>query len=433
MQLPDAETGSNDIRQAIGPSLAHSSAMTRIAFFGHDAADAAVRRRVQGFRDDGLKVTGFMMRRHDSASADWDNVDLGRTFDGAYVQRIKSIFAGAEKAAAERAKLAAADVIYARNLDMLATAFLARRKAKLRTPVIYEALDIHRLLTRKDLIGLAFRRMEGALLTRTKRLVVSSPAFLENHFQLRHKGRYRASLVENRLAAGADYGPRPAAIRPAPAGPLRVGWIGVLRCSRSLDLLTGAARALGQDVRIVLRGMPALTEIPDFYDRIQGIPNLEYTGPYKAPEDLSGVYSGLDLVWAGDFMEAGYNSVWLLPNRLYEGGYYGVPAIAPAGTETAKWVLGRGTGFTVDEDLAVNLPALIRELSKDRSAITTRRDRLLALPESVFVQPRGELAALIEDTLRNNAGVANVNVDQFSTTGARNPEAPARPQTAPGE
>jgi succinoglycan biosynthesis protein ExoL len=59
--------------------------MTRIAFFGHDAADAAVRRRVQGFRDDGLDVVGFTMRRRDdNTQVDWENVDLGRTFDGAY-------------------------------------------------------------------------------------------------------------------------------------------------------------------------------------------------------------------------------------------------------------------------------------------------------------------------------------------------------------
>jgi succinoglycan biosynthesis protein ExoL len=407
--------------------------MTRIAFFGHDAADAAVRRRVQGFRDDGLDVTGFMMRRHDSVNVDWENVDLGRTFDGAYVQRIRSIFAGARKAAIEREKLAQADVIYARNLDMLATAFLAKRYARLKTPVIYEALDIHRLLTRKDPIGLAFRRIEGALLTRTKRLVVSSPAFLERHFQVHHRGRYRASLVENRLAAGADYGPRPSGALASPVGALRIGWVGVLRCARSLDLLLKVARTMGPKIRIVMHGAPALTEIPDFHDKIQGIPNVEFHGRYKAPEDLARIYSELDLVWAGDFMEDGFNSVWLLPNRLYEGGYYAVPPIAPAGTQTAKWIQDRGVGFTVPGDLESTLPGLASNLADDRAAITTYRDRLLALSDDVFVQPRGEFAALIEDTLRDNARRANFNLGEFGTTTARNSSSEARPQVARGE
>ena len=194
------------VRKAGALSLQAYSRMKRIAFFAHDAADAAVRRRIQGFRDDGLDVVGFTMRRRDDINPEWENIDLGRTFDGAYAQRIKSIFRGARLAAAQRELLATADVIYARNLDMLATAFLAKRYAKLDTPVIYEALDVHRLLTRKDPIGLAFRRVEGALLARTRRLVVSSPGFLENHFERRHRGRYVASLIENRLAAGAEYG-----------------------------------------------------------------------------------------------------------------------------------------------------------------------------------------------------------------------------------
>ncbi len=409
--------------------------MTRIAFFGHDAADAAVRRRVQGFRDDGLSIIGYMMRRRDDVAVNWENVDLGRTFDGNYVQRVKSIVGGARKAAADKDRLAAADVIYARNLDMLATAFLAKRYARLKTPVIYESLDVHRLLTRKDVIGLVFRRIEGALLARTRRLVVSSPAFLENHFEVRHRGKYRPSLIENRLAAGGDYGPRPDRSPPAPASshPLRIGWIGVLRCSRSLGLLLGLARMFGPQVRIIMHGMPALTEIPDFHEKIKDLPNVEFHGRYKAPEDLSRIYSGLDVVWAGDFMEAGYNSVWLLPNRLYEGGYYAVPPIAPSGTQTAKWILDRGIGFTADEDLSVNLAALVKRLIADGRDIADRRERLLDLPEATFVQHRGELAALIEDSLRDATGPARSTLHQSGTTGARISAGPAASKSAARE
>ena len=372
--------------------------MTRIAFFGHDAADAAVRRRVQGFRDDGLEVIGFTMHRRDDYSVDWDNIDLGRTFDAAYAQRIASVFRGARLAAAQREKLASADVIYARNLDMLATALLARRKARLKTPVIYESLDIHRLLTRKDPIGFAFRRLEGALLKHTRRLVVSSPGFLTYHFEKHHRGRYTATVIENRLAAGADYGARPSANLPAP-GALRIGWVGVLRCKRSLGLLIDAAGKLGSAINIELHGIPALTEIPNFHARIKDIPNIRFHGRYRSPEDLASIYAGLDVVWAGDFMEADYNSVWLLPNRLYEGGYYGVPPIAPAGTQTAAWADTRNVGFTLPEDLASTLPQLLSQLAADKSPIADRRTRLLALPAANFVAERGELARLIANTL----------------------------------
>jgi succinoglycan biosynthesis protein ExoL len=407
--------------------------MTRIAFFGHDAADAAVRRRVQGFRDDGLDVVGFMMRRRDEAPTDWENVDLGRTYDGKYARRVESILAGARLAAAERETLASADVIYARNLDMLATAFLAKHKAKLKTPVIYESLDIHRLLTRKDAVGLTLRRFEGWLLERSSRLVVSSPGFLRNHFEVHHSGRYKACVIENRLAAGADYGPRPSKTSAAPDRPLRIGWVGVLRCWRSFGLLLDLARKLGNDVQIVMHGMPALTEIPDFHHRIQGLKNVHFHGRYRAPEDLARLYAGLDLVWAGDFMEAGYNSVWLLPNRLYEGGYYATPPIAPAGTQTAQWIDHRKIGFTIEENLARTLPTLVERLVADRTPIAEYRTRLLDLPADTFIAPQGELAALVSDTLRDNPAKPPSSLHQFSTRAAGKTEPLRASQVVPGE
>jgi succinoglycan biosynthesis protein ExoL len=417
----------------MGVGFAPLVSMTRIAFFGHDAADAAVRRRVQGFRDDGLEVVGFMMRRRDEIHAEWENVDLGKTFDGDYAQRLESVLTGAQRAVAERQKLASADVIYARNLDMLATAFLARKRLKLKTPLIYESLDIHRLLTRKDVVGLTFRRLEGWLLERTSRLIVSSPAFLKNHFEMHYPGRYDARLIENRLAAGADYGPRPASVASSSERPLRIGWVGVLRCWRSFGLLLDLARKLGDSVEIVMHGAPALTEIPDFHHRIQGLTNVHFHGRYRAPEDLARIYAGLDIVWAGDFMEAGFNSVWLLPNRLYEGGYYGVPPIAPAGTQTAEWINERDVGFVLEENLASTLPALIERLAADRAPIVERRERLLKLPTDTFIAPRGELAALIADAIRDTAGKPSRDMHQFSTRETRKVEAVSTPQSVSGD
>jgi succinoglycan biosynthesis protein ExoL len=371
----------------------------RVAYFGHDAGDAAIRRRVRAFADDGVSVTGFMMRRGDASPTEWKNVDLGRTADGAFVQRIRQVFAGTSKAAARRDELAEADVIVARNLDMLACAFLAKRKAKLDTPVIYESLDIHRLLCRQDPIGKSLRWLEGRLLRRTRGLIVSSPAFLRNHFERYYPGQFRPFLVENRLAAGAEYGPRPVPEMPAKGRPLRLGWVGVLRCQRSLDLLCALADQFPETLEVHLHGVPARNEIPVFEPEIAKHANMIYHGRYKSPEDLSELYSGLDMVWAGDFMEAGYNSVWLLPNRIYEGGYYCVPAFAPAGTQTAEWVSQRQGGFIVEEPLGDSLPGLVAGLIDNPQPILACARELAACPEDDFVQPVGMLSDLVDSAL----------------------------------
>jgi succinoglycan biosynthesis protein ExoL len=228
--------------------------------------------------------------------------------------------------------------------------------------------------------------------------VVSSPAFLRNHFEKHHRNRYTATLIENRLAAGADYGPRPE-LSSGQSGPIRIGWVGVLRCARSLDLLLHTAEKLRDRVRIEMHGQPALTEIPDFHARLEGHPNVTFHGRYRSPEDLAGIYAGLDAVWAGDFMEAGFNSLWLLPNRLYEGGYYAVPSIAPAGTQTAAWAEARGGGFALAEDLSQTLPRIIDQMFANPAMLAEKRARLLALPDATFVAERGELARLIADAL----------------------------------
>lgn len=376
--------------------------MTRIAFFGHDAADAAVRRRVKGFVEDGVDVTGFMMRRRDPGALDWENIDLGETRDGAFIQRIRQVFAGARIAAAQREKLAACDVIYARNLDMLACAFLAKRHTKLATPVIYESLDVHRLLTRTDFIGSAMRWLERALLKRSAGLVVSSPGFIRNHFEKRYPGDFRAFLVENRLAPNADYGSRACEQKSEPDSsgrPLRLGWVGNLRCQRSLDLLCALADRFPDTLEIRLHGLPARTEIEQFEPVIDMRANMTYFGRYRAPEDLAGIYEALDVVWAGDFMEAGYNSVWLLPNRIYEGGYYCTPSIAPAGTETAAWLERHECGFIIDEPLSATLQELVGQLITDRAPIAAKAATLARLPEETFIQPKGFLADIVRQSL----------------------------------
>jgi len=103
----------------------------------------------------------------------------------------------------------------------------------LKTPVIYECLDIHRLMVRGDAIGKVLRWIEGKLIIRSRGLVTSSPGFLRNYFEKYHRGRYKAYLVENRLAPGSDYGLRPAEPKQGVPEKLRLGWVGMLRCQRS--------------------------------------------------------------------------------------------------------------------------------------------------------------------------------------------------------
>ena len=370
----------------------------KIAFFGHDASDAAIRRRVVALEAAGYPVTGFMMRRDEDRPRLWENVDLGQTYDGAYGQRLQAIYQGSEIALRHQDVLRDAGLFYARNLDMLICTIIVRQRLGLAIPVVYECLDVHHLLSQQNVMGLALRAVERRLIRETSLLVYSSPAFEREYFAKHFAGLYQPFLLENRLVPGETLAAR---LRQAStsSGKLRIGWFGILRCARSLSLLTALAAQYPEDIEIIIRGIPAETQVPDFAAEIAAHPNIHFGGPYEAPQDLDEIYNSVDLVWAGDFYQAGQNSRWLLPNRIYEGGYFATPAIAPAASETGNWVSRREAGFSLPEPLEVSLPALVQQLLARPEAIREKASVLAGLSDEIFIQPDDEMKKLIAAAL----------------------------------
>jgi len=372
--------------------------MQTVAYFGHDVKDAAIRRRIGALEQDGMHVVGFTKRRAEFVDPAWDNTDLGKTKDGALLQRILSIFTGAFRGWKARHKLKTADVIIARNLDMLACAILVNKTTGANLPIIYECLDVHRLMCREDLIGRTLRRLEAWLMSKTTGLILSSPAFLTEYFEKYHGQQERVRLVENRMVPAmitqfhrdADALPEKAVSKK-----LHLGWVGVLRCSRSLDIMCQLADMYPDVLQIELHGVPSLPEIPDFENRIKGHENITFHGRYKSPEDLERIYKSIDVVWSIDFMEAGQNSVWLLPNRIYEGGYFSVPAIALQETQTAKWLDSKGVGFIISEPLVEATSDLIERLLESPDLIAQKQSKLAALEADTFIQPEGFIKNIV--------------------------------------
>jgi succinoglycan biosynthesis protein ExoL len=164
-----------------------------------------------------------------------------------------------------------------------------------------------------------------------------------------------------------------------------------------LSLLLDLAARFPRQVELSLRGIPARAAIDDFEARVGAAENVSFGGRYAWPGELGAIYGDVDMVWAGDFHDAGANSKWLLPNRLYEGGYYGAPALAPADSETGRWIEAHGFGFTLAEPLEETLPAFVREL--DSAKLAAARERLLSAPADTFLQPKDELAGVLEAAL----------------------------------
>jgi len=348
--------------------------MLHVLYLAHDLNDPAVRRRILMLKAGGAEVTvaGFARKANPFAEVEGIvPIDLGRTFDGRFIQRLATIGRAALSLSVKLAGNPRPDVIIGRNLEMLALAHRAGTLMGGDIPIVYECLDIHRLMLRNDLAGQALRAIEGRLCRKSALLMTSSPAFLKQYFERYGQVDLPAVLVENKVleldqTAGICASARPA---PSPGQPWRVGWFGALRCRRSLALLADLARRMDGRVEIVLRGRPAYDQFVDFDRQVQDAPFMNFAGPYRNPEDLADIYGGVHFSWLLDFFEEGMNSNWLLPNRLYEGCRHATVPIALAGTETAGFLRDRGIGLILEDPSPDALHDLMEEaICADRYA-----------------------------------------------------------------
>jgi succinoglycan biosynthesis protein ExoL len=324
--------------------------LPRILYLVHNLSDPAVERRIAMFRAGGAEVEIAGFRRGDAPSPNLplDTVlELDITHDGRMLHRLAATARAAAGARNWSQTLRRPDIIVARNLEMLGVANRLLGRWDRPPRLVYECLDIHRLMLRPDGIGGIMRGIEQRLMRHVDLLITSSPAFLRNHFH--SLGGLPALLVENKVFALdlERIGHNPAL--DGQIDLIRIGWFGALRCRKSLVALDDLTRHFGGRLGVALRGRPALTEFDDFEGAVSAAPHLQFGGPFRYPQDLAPLYSGVHFTWAIDFFEEGLNSAWLLPNRLYEGCLNGAIPIALEGTETAAFIKRLGIGIVVPD------------------------------------------------------------------------------------
>jgi succinoglycan biosynthesis protein ExoL len=316
----------------------------------------------------------------------WDNVELGTTVDRHYLKRMPRLLAGVAKLLKHRPVMRRCRIFYARNIDMLLVAYLARRLAGSQGLLVYEVLDVQRIFVGNRISNRAMRWAERWLLARCDMLVVSSPDFISRYFEPQQQFAGRWHLIENKVSVRpptSQQADRPAQIQAGP--PWTIGWFGTLRCARSLAILSAIADALGDRVAIHIRGLPSSEDLQ--VEVIEAAcarrANMLYGGPYASPRDLPDIYAKVHFAWCIDYLDVGSNSDWLLPNRLYEGGLMGALALARQDTATSRMVEQEDLGWTFAEPLESTIANFIAHL--DIAAYERKRQALQGMNRSHFV------------------------------------------------
>ncbi|MGF9692453.1 glycosyltransferase [Rhizobium sp. 0TCS1.26] len=342
-----------------------------LLYLAHDLSDPAIRRRVMMLKAGGARIAVAGFQRDANLLAgdpEVPVVTIGRTADGRLGQRLSSVLKARLSLRRQLAGLPRPDVILARNLEMLA---LAGQAASVfgggRVPIVYEALDIHRLMLDDGIKGRLLRAAEGYLARNSRLLATSSPAFVQHYFERRSSVRLPVLLLENKvLDLNPDPGLWPPIPRPGRQGePWRIGWFGAIRCRKSFDILSRFAREMDGQVEIIIRGRVSPREFPNFDALLADAPHVSFGGSYRNPEDLATIYGEVQFVWAIDFFEEGLNSEWLLPNRLYEGALHGAVPIALSTTETGHFLAQRNLGLLLASVDPQSLQERFKQLSSD--------------------------------------------------------------------
>lgn len=360
----------------------------RIGYIVHNLNDPAVERRCVMLENGGAKVdlAGFCRgAAFSDAIAARNPYMLGETQDAAMFQRTLGMLRSAVFHAPLRRYWERCDVIVARNLEQL---FVARAVAGER-PLIYECLDIHRTLVGAGLASQAVQAVEARLLPRVDLLLTSSPAFVDNHFAATTLD-CPIELVENKLLvenASAFSLPR----QPAPGERICIGWFGMLRCCKTLEVLKSLVSAMPEKIEILIAGKPSPAVFPDFEAAIGGHPGVTYVGPYRYA-DLPELYGRCHFAWTIDWFEEGENSSWLLPNRIYESIAHGCVPIALADIEVGRWLAGHGAGLRVAHPNAIR--AALAGLSP--SDVARYQAEVMSVPRAAVLADDSDCRDLVQ-------------------------------------
>lgn len=365
-------------------------ARLNILFFAHDLSDAAVKRRVEMLTasEADVRVVGFVRDARHVPNFPSARV-LGTTHNARFLHRIGAVVLQILLAPFRRNPQSRVDVIIARNLEMLFLAIVSARLDARNVPIVYECLDIHRLMLGTGSVARVLRRTERFLTRYCAAIITSSPAYVDRYFRETARIDLPVIMIENRVFG---LPPTTSAHPPLPGPPWVIAWNGAIRCFKSLAILDELTRRAEGGVRVVIHGRVSYDQISSFDETVASNPWIEFRGAYRYPEDLDAIYSGAHFNWTIDMFWEGQNSTWALANRIYEGGRSGVVPIAQRLVETGRYYERLGIGLLFDDLSPEHILSVLMALNADD--YTAMQARAETIPKNVWTMDQDECRKL---------------------------------------
>lgn len=243
------------------------------------------------------------------------------------------------------------DVIYAFGFDMLFLSGLINFFSLKKRKIVYELGDIRNQMIEATFKAGCLRFLERILLKQVFSVVVTSKAFITEYFEGIQKIKpTRYHVIENKAQRDTTYN-KFNSKNQKDKSVITIGYFGLLRCKKSLEVLQKAVEQGKGKYKVFLRGIP-FGPVKDIKKYIEDDPLISYGGAYEAPNDLPGMYDEVDLVWACypySSQKTG-NHLWARTNRFYEACSFEKPVFVDNCGEDAKSVRDMNIGMALDLD-----------------------------------------------------------------------------------
>lgn len=237
--------------------------------------------------------------------------------------------------------------VYTFSFDILLISYLSLIGMRNKPAFVHDVSDIRPVFIGKHLPAKGLRWLERFLLRRVKVVVVTSQAYVSEYFHKIQK-LYGVTfhLIENKLNPGTSPEPseHPARLNKT-ENSFTIGYFGLIRCERSLQVLLEAATRFQGRISVMIRGVFLGTE--SYQKSIEEHPFMSYGGPYVAPDDLREIHDEVDLSWLVH-AHSSENTKWSRIFRFYHAAYYKCPMIVQEGSQDGLVVDKLGLGLTVD-------------------------------------------------------------------------------------
>lgn len=255
------------------------------------------------------------------------------------------------------------NVMYVFGFDNLLLTWLARALNPGRCRIVYEVPDIREVFFREGMIGGLFRSLDRFLLGKIDVLISTSDGFID-YYRAKVEKLPKIFLLENKVHLDIDdkhVKHKQLAKCPDVDSNIRVGYFGLLRCVRTLDIMIKLAQRESK-LTIILRGI-FMKHTEEYRNLIEEISNIHYLGPYISPFHLEEMYNDIDISWIAYPYSKEDIGNWKLArtNRYYEAGYFSCPMIALRGTRDAARVEENDFGIVLKMDAVDSAVAQLAE------------------------------------------------------------------------